>query len=190
MLLPDNILYVQHHCEADKNDQHQHDTAPQEGFLDFFRGLAGSEQLCQPHQRRIDQQREQNYARGGQAAEFREGTAHHRPPVKYKAQKAPQAQHQKSFSSHCFHGGQPRNKLDNAQDDGNHCADHTGRHRFFVVFRFRNLIRRRGGISEAHHRPERGQIHKPVQGVPAEQRQQDGKQHDKQNAVGGLGKLL
>lgn len=44
-----------------------------------------------------------------------------------------------------------------------------------------------GRVSKAHDGPEGSEIDEPVQGVPPQEGEDDGDDHDKEDAVGGLG---
>ena len=166
---PDQILNVQHDHQSDKNDQHQDNTAEEQGVVHLLGSVFLHEQFPQPHQCGIDQQGEQHDPGSGDPFVFRQAAALDGVPVKHETEQAPQGQKQKSLAAHGVQSHQVRDDLDDSEYHRNDRAENTGGHDPVVGFGFCSLIRRGAGIAVGDDSAEGRQVHKPVEGIPAQQ---------------------
>ena len=95
-----DVLNVEHHGQADKDDQEQDEAAPDDGRFHLFGCFSGHQPLSHPHEHGIEEQYKQDHTGGGHAAVFRQGAARNRSPVEHKAQQAPEGKEQERLAAH------------------------------------------------------------------------------------------
>lgn len=190
ILLPHDVLHEEHDGEAHEDDEQHEEAAEGDLPFRFIEAFRRHQLLSDPHDGRIEQQREENHAGGGHAAVLREIALRDRPEVKQEAEKAPQRQQEECLAAHGLECRNPRHDLHDAEDDRDDESYGAGRRHAFYALCPADLARRRRGVAEGDDRAEARQVHEPVQRVPAEQGEQDRKCHDKDDADRCLRKCL